>query len=379
MNWIPIIVILALIASGTIILRRVKRVKSYGPFNAYYTKKGTTLINRIAQISPRFWKGFSTFGIIIGILGMAYIFFALIQSTLIILKTPEAAPGAVLVIPGVTVPFWSGIIALIIVLVFHEFSHGIVARAEKVKVKNVGTLSLGFIPLGAFVEPDKKQLKKAKLLTQLRVYAAGSFMNIVVGLFIILATTYLLVPALTTTNPEGIYLGKLDAGGPAELAGLKEGVLIQEMNGVPIVKTADILGVAEGLKPGDELGVGTSGGTSNIILGTKEGGKAYMGIQIIACDGKIMHPVCMPTHSWVPANLFWSTIGVLAWVILLNLGIGMFNLIPVKPFDGGYILELLSKRYAPKVSTGILLSLSTISIFLVLVNVVGPYVWKMFM
>jgi len=73
------------------------------------------------------------------------------------------------------------IIALAIVAVSHEFSHGIFARLYRFKIHSTGFAFLGPI-LGAFVEPDEKQMNKAKKLPQMVVLAAGTFANVIMAL-----------------------------------------------------------------------------------------------------------------------------------------------------------------------------------------------------
>ncbi len=74
-------------------------------------------------------------------------------------------------------PLGYGLIALVTVIVVHEFAHGILARAEGIRIKSIGVLLLAIIP-GAFVEPDEEEVKKANRLSKLRIYAAGSIFNI---------------------------------------------------------------------------------------------------------------------------------------------------------------------------------------------------------
>tara|TARA_Y100000034_G_scaffold63195_1_gene76452 strand:- start:161 stop:1288 length:1128 start_codon:yes stop_codon:yes gene_type:complete len=76
------------------------------------------------------------------------------------------------------------LVALAIVAVSHEFAHGIFARLHKIKVKTTGLAFFGPF-FGAFVEPDEKQMQKAKKFPQLSVLAAGVFANIVMALIFI--------------------------------------------------------------------------------------------------------------------------------------------------------------------------------------------------
>lgn len=37
----------------------------------------------------------------------------------------------------------------------------------------------------------------------------------------------------------------------------------------------------------------------------------------------------------------FTLIEIFQWIFTLNLGIGLFNLLPIKPLDGGHMLEIL--------------------------------------
>ncbi len=70
------------------------------------------------------------------------------------------------------------LVALAIVALSHEFSHGLFARLWGIRVKTTGLAFFGPF-FGAFVEPDEKQMAKAPKKHQLSVIAAGTFANIV--------------------------------------------------------------------------------------------------------------------------------------------------------------------------------------------------------
>ena len=77
---------------------------------------------------------------------------------------PAASSGVGLVLPfkakGVFyVPFFYWIISIFVIAVVHEFSHGLIARANNIKVKSSGFAFLALlVPIipAAFVEPDEK-------------------------------------------------------------------------------------------------------------------------------------------------------------------------------------------------------------------------------
>jgi membrane-associated protease RseP (regulator of RpoE activity) len=198
------------------------------------TKKFKKFIDKIAKKSPLFWKILGTIAIVVCFYYMiqgVYIILLYQPSLQIVVPTPTSK-GAVG--PGyILIPFWFWIVVVGSILVPHELLHGIIARAEKVRLKSVGLLLLAIFP-GAFVEPDEKQIKKASLLTKLRIFSAGSFANFIVSFAIFYLTSYLIWPLCAS---QGIILLNVTPSSPAEVAGLRGGMLITEVNGKPIIPT----------------------------------------------------------------------------------------------------------------------------------------------
>jgi len=75
-------------------------------------------------------------------------------------------------------------------------------------------------------------------------------------------------------------------------------------------------------------------------------------------------------HSYVyDSSAPWGLIDMIKWMFVLNFGIGLFNLLPAVPLDGGYIFQgmverVSSKRTARRVSH----ALSIIVLALLIVN-----------
>src|SRR3990167_449105 len=153
-------------------------------------------------ITQRFQEWVILFGYIgmgAGFVGLVFISYTLIQNLYSLITQPSATSGVSLVLPGVHVPglgvlpFWYWILAIFTIAVVHEFSHGIVARAHNIPVKNTGIVFFGPI-LGAFVEPDEKKLVKEKDIHQYSVLAAGSFSNILLAVFAVLFLNFAFMP-----------------------------------------------------------------------------------------------------------------------------------------------------------------------------------------
>ena len=94
--------------------------------------------------------------------------------------------------------YW--IITIIIIAVFHEFAHGIIARGHGIKVKSTGFGFLGPF-LAAFVEVDEKAMSKKSSKAQLAVLSAGSFANVIIAaIFLLLLNGFF----VSTYSPIGI-------------------------------------------------------------------------------------------------------------------------------------------------------------------------------
>ncbi len=99
------------------------------------------------------------------------------------------------------------LIALAFVAIFHEFAHGIYARFYNLKILSTGFAFLGPI-LGAFVEPDENEMKKAKKFPQLVILAAGTFANVILTVIFGLLIWGLFAAAFA---PAGVVVGLQNA------------------------------------------------------------------------------------------------------------------------------------------------------------------------
>jgi hypothetical protein len=74
----------------------------------------------------------------------------------------------------------------------------------------------------------------------------------------------------------------------------------------------------------------------------------YIGIMGIPGEGGIasMAEVMPELAEFEEVILF--ILGLLTFILLINLGVGLFNLMPAKPLDGGRMWDAVLKRYVPK-------------------------------
>ena len=353
------------------------------------TKKGKKMICRFAEKHRKKLQTLGNIGVIVCIIASIIGIFYLFRSSYSILFQPEEAKQEVkLVLPSVGdmklpgfvwgVPFWYWIIAVFIVLLAHEPMHALLVRAEKVRIKSFGLLLLVVLP-GAFVDPDDKQIKKISAIKKLRIYAAGSFGNLIVAgiiMLLILGSNFLLDSLMTG---EGIIFENTIEDTGAQKVGL-EGIIIG-INDKEIKNILDFLEALEDIKPGDIIDVKTSEG--NFLIKTTphpdDPEEPFIGISnpktflvykgLLEGYGVVSERI-LYTISWI--------LGLFGWIFTLNLGIGVFNLFPIKPLDGGLMLEeIVNYFYKGKNANHIVNGISLVIFGLILMNLFGPsfYSW----
>ncbi len=346
-------------------IKRKNIVRQMGVIFLYKTQRFTGIMRSIANISPKFWRWFGYASIPIGFAGMALIFSYLGFALWKILITPATAPALSLVIPGVRipgavyVPFWYGIIALFTVIAVHEGAHGIVSEAWKLKLQSAGVGMFAVLPL-AFVELPEEKLVKAKTRTQLGIFSAGVSANIIFALIAIG-----LISGLAHIAPasDGVFVTGTTPGFPSEASGIRAGEIITSANGLPVKTTADFAAILQKAGVGDVVTIKTNVNEYKImsVANPQAKSKAYLGVQF--------RPN-MPMWEWHLINLF-------SWIVQLNLGIGIINLLPLGPIDGGKMLSAALRRFInEKKALKIFSTVSMISLFLLLANIAVPYLLK---
>jgi membrane-associated protease RseP (regulator of RpoE activity) len=326
------------------------------------TKRLLGFIDSIANKYKRFWRVYATLGIFVGYAGMLFVFYMLIKSALIAVKAKAQVAGVQLVIPGVTIPLWYGIIGLIVVMFVHELSHGFVARAENLPLKSVGLLLFVVIP-GAFVEPDEENLKKASLISRLRVYAAGSMANLLTAFIAMLLLSFVLTPVL---QYSGVEVAKLDTVGPAKDY-LKVGDVIVGIDGEKIATIEDFLNFMNKTHAGQVITLEVIREGKRVLLDVPLGdnpnkpGKGYLGVY--------------PTQNLKSKigfdNIVLPTAFSLYWIYVLNFGIGLMNLFPLIPLDGGRMLDDVFKEYLPqKLARALSFAFIGVGVLLLAINLI---------
>ncbi len=403
--------IIALYAIIVFILHKKKILEKYnitlwGPALMWRTKKGIKFLEKIAT-KKRFWKAFGSTGVVICFVIMIMMVSVLIFQAWFVSgftqEQKETLPGpeVALVLPGINpiLPLeiiGYVILALIVAMVVHEFSHGIVTIASKLKVKSLGLLYL-IVPIGAFCEPDEEKLKKAPSLPRMRVYAAGPTSNLVVVLISIILFSFVFMSAVQPAA-DGIGVLSITNDSPADEIGIKPGMIITDINNTKVENIIDFYYVMENTSANQTVTISyvkaDKSFTKSVTLDNKYDyyknqsfiDKGYLGVgpsndhevflQVLKNpflafpDGILLfyiiplwgyfqgyNPIVAPfTDSFVltgplsilPAEAFWVIINALYWIFWLNLAVAIFNVLPMVPLDGGYLfndaLNILSRK-----------------------------------
>ncbi len=315
------------------------------------------------------------------------------------------------VLPPFYFTYW--ILVIAIIAISHEFAHGIFARLNNIKVHSTGFGFLGPF-LAAFVEPDEKQMQKSKIFPQLSILSAGTFANVVMmvlfgiifWLFFAAAFTpagvYFSTYSTTPLNLSSIsFENNLTLNGlnltliksdnktyyaiPEVLEFTKENNLsytyvyentpainlgivgaITEVDGTKITSYDELSSAIYSHYPGDKIIIKTilenkTINSYDLELADKNG-KAYIGIGVSPIESRGMMSWFYDILSKIksPQVYYLSSMGdfgifiynLLWWIVVINLGVALTNMIPVGIFDGGrfFYLTILGITRSDKVA-----------------------------
>ncbi len=333
------------------------------------TEHGLEYIDAIAKKFPRFWKVYGSLGVVVGLLSLVVITGFTGMMFVDMVATQTINDGFALVLPGlessdtgmgmdepeagamfVPVEYW--VIAIAVLMFVHEMSHGIVARIEGFEINSVGWIVLGIIP-GAFVEPKGENMlpggdsdpseshtiwEGGGWKSRLKVLCAGSFANYVTAavFFLLLLGLSTGVSSYAIQETEHLNYQAVE-GYPAYEAGMTQGELY-EVNGVEIGSVEDLRNATADIAPGDEVVMNTSEGEFTLETVERDGfDGGYIGIGLGNVEWKESFEPYQGVFQWFTSLLF--VVGS------LNLFIGLFNMLPIKPLDGGLSVETLITEF----------------------------------
>ncbi|MBN1175835.1 site-2 protease family protein [Candidatus Woesearchaeota archaeon] len=311
------------------------------------TQFGIPWMEKFAKKHGETIKIFGYAGIGIGFAGMVFIFGYVIKAFIELFTNPAAPAAFSLVLPGVNIPgspiyipLWV-IGALFVVVLLHEAGHGIVAKAHNVKIRNTGIVFFGPL-IGAFVDPDEKQIEKSSDVVKYSIFAAGPFANFLtaaVALLFIVALFNPLTAAMVT--PVGFSFNGVQDGLPAQIAGLQPNVDYNAINGVNVTSADDLLAVLSVMGPNETLTIGNATDTLTILTGSHpdDSSKAYLGVTGVNTETQVKDNI----PNWIYVIFRWIA-EFFFWIFVLSIGLGAFNLLPLGPVDGGQMIRLALEK-----------------------------------
>jgi membrane-associated protease RseP (regulator of RpoE activity) len=324
----------------------------------------------------------------------------------------ELGPGSILLLPGINpmLPIVYGWIAIVFAIAIHEGAHGVIARNVGLNVKSSGLLFLLFVPIGAFVDVDEEQIKKARPRVALKVMAGGVGANIAVGAVCLLGVL-LLVGSLTPVI-DGVYINDVTTGLPAQTAGLLPKDVFVSIDNIKINNTTELRALLDTKTVGDTIQVTVARGEnwqyrfSTTVNLTVSENRTVMGVssydlfteqrlenyQTFSLNRLSMYLV-PPTlaSGLVPFSDFlapfysnpipqWQIVANgLFWIWFVSFNLAIFNALPIYPLDGGRIFNItlkraMGKRISEKAIRSITIGATISCVILVLLVALLPFI-----
>ncbi len=336
------------------------------------TKLGLKLMKKIGDDHPVIVNRIANLGIYVGYAGMVVVLGFIIHGVYQLFADPSAPATFTPVIPGAKIPgspiafpFWHTIIALFVTVVIHEFSHGVVSRANKIPIQSSGYAQVGPFS-AAFVEPDEKMLEKAPRKVQNAIFAAGPWSNFLTAGLMILLLSFVFTPiSQSFYGGSTLSFESVIPDSPAERAGLDPNLDYAFINGEPNASLGLLFNELQNASTGDTLTlISEDNKEFNVILGERNN-QTYIGIEGIKTNIiPTINPQAYKVYDWIQ-ELF-------VWIFILSIGLGMGNLIPAGPVDGGrmYLIacqHFFGKKKGEKIwsKTATVLFILIIALFLV--------------
>lgn len=409
--------VLFILVTFIFLYQRRNNLQRQGLLYLYRTKIGVKIIDSISKKYSKILKplqylivatGYAlTVGIVWMMIKLAYVY---ISSPYLAkaIRAPVLTPLFPYVdrlfgnniLPPFYFTYW--IIVIAIIAISHEFAHGIFARLNKIKVHATGFGFLGPF-LAAFVEPDEKQMEKAKTFPQLAILAAGTFANVIMTLlfgvllwlfflaafspsgvyfssyaltpvnvtdispslsavnlssaalipFMVMNTTYYTTPSsVQYTLDNNLSQLLVYDNSPAFKANLS-GAIIQ-IDGKKITSYNDLNKTLSLHKPGDVINVKTSdnGKENNYEIKLADSnGRAVLGIMFSGSSkptGLLGWFYSLISDFKNPMVYYQSLMGdfgvfiynLLWWIVIINISVALMNMLPLGIFDGGRFFYL---------------------------------------
>ena len=147
-------------------------------------------------------------------------------------------------------------------------------------------------------------------------------------------------------------------------------MILEEIDNHKITNSTDYTAIVSSFTPGDNVTVKTDQGTYTITLGKNPTNESigFFGIQ--ANKHFVLINDSLGPLPWI----LFELAELFEWVFMLNLGIGLFNLLPLKPLDGGHMLEILLRyKLSDEKAKSIANALSVVMAIVVVFSLVAGF------
>ena len=137
---------------------------------------------------------------------------------------------------------------------------------------------------------------------------------------------------------DGMEITSVVPASPSEGV-LSEGMVIHGVNNNAVNDTASYTKVLNSMHIGDNITFSTDKGTYSVISteNPNNSSKSYIGVR--SKEHRIVSPAVSSKYGTLLPWLLTELRELLYLIFLLNFAVGTFNLLPMKPLDGGLILE----------------------------------------
>jgi len=377
-NLVYVSVFLAILVLLDVFLSKIKHPMVYffifSVLNFLIAKNGILIFYPIKAmpIDPYLAVLISIFGLpafIIGTLVIHAIEIIFLNSSLpgvspLLPSIKDGSPGFGFIGYNIFIPLWYGIISMIVLLVSHEAAHGVLARVHDIKIKSTGLLTLGILPIGAFVEPDEEEMKKRKSIDRMHVYVMGSSANFMIA---VITTIILIFAAGTVYVSNGIII--LDVMNNTPSYGvLEKGMIVYSINGKILNET--LLNISSNIHPYENITLETNKGnfTLTAIKDPENETKGFIGINYA--------PNKKNRFEGVFADVLYFVLEALVWISILNLVVGLTNLMPIIPFDGGKMIEELISIFSidKTIIEKIIFAILALGLMLIIINILPVFI-----
>ncbi len=271
----------------------------------------------------------------------------------------QQIPGVAPVLPGITIPLFAGIISFAILLIVHEFSHGVLARRAKIKIKSVGVVLFGIVPIGGFVEPDEKAVLKLNGLGQTKIFTAGISANLIAAVIFTCLLFIFIFYIAPSAYHNGLVISSTDKGYPAYNI-IKPGTQIISWNGKNVSSIDSLYNATASDVSGKTISIGTPEKTYLLtaIADPQNSSRGVVGVNVVE----------KPIINNIYASVIYFLVKLFALSALLNFLVAVVNLLPIPGLDGWrvYMANIKSRRFVN--------FLGALIIILLIVNIV-PWIF----